>query len=425
MVDPVSLAVVALARALIVSGAKGAGEAMGNDAYYAMKTRVLKKYPAAATSIESLEREPYSRERQNNVATALRSLGGTGDPELAHLADQLMATIQNGYQSDQDDKYADANDFVTQSKHMAGIRVIDQLLARHIRLLYDLRSDHPLSDSSLLSSNISRATDLPAEVRNEVFSLHRRIREIVAQVASLIESGRYQDTDNLVQSLQSRNERELATRLVQADKAICVSYETLRLTVDFFSELNGRVLARTEQEPSVQGQNQMMFGNAIMMYELADFMIGFIQGFAPDGLSELEALYEETLERVRKAREGQKRLESKARQDGIEPSVRDGILEDLKQRNASLDMLQQEWESYVKQTKQLNNRIGEVRNKIPTLELIKDNARLQLDVLELVAMLRFLRQNDKAVRAAVRTLHGLRLVPLTPDRVRKLLGASD
>ena len=101
-----------------------------------------------------------------------------------------------------------------------------------------------------------------------------------------------------------------------------------------------------------------------------------------------------------------------------------GVLDNLKQMDVALEVLQKEWQSYVAQTRQLHERIAEVQNKIPTLELIRDQARLQLDVLELVTMLRFLRQNDEAVRAAVRTLHGLRLVPLTPDRVRRLLGSS-
>jgi hypothetical protein len=87
-----------------------------------------------------------------------------------------------------------------------------------------------------------------------------------------------------------------------------------------------------------------------------------------------------------------------------------------------LDFFRIEWDRYIADTKQFYNRVEDVQNKIPTLELIRENARIQLDVLELVAMLRFLRQNADAVRAAVETLQGFRLAPLTPTRVRRLLG---
>jgi hypothetical protein len=427
VVDPVSLAVVALAQALIRSAVSGAGQAAGDDAYHALKARILKKYPGASASIERLEEEPYSEERREYVAATLHSLGGTNDQELRLFADQLMAAIQYGYSDDQparDAGQAYATDRVAQSKRLAGIRVINQTLGEHIRRVSDIRSYHLMDNSSLLSSNISRARDVPVEVRDQVASLHGRIRQIIGQVAWSIETGHYQDTEGSVQNLPGRGERERAARLIQADKAICVSYETLRLTVDYFSELNGQVLEQTEREISPQRQSQMMFGNAIMIYELADFMIGFIRGFSPGGLIELEALHEETLERIRRARDEKKSQEMRARQDDIEASVRASVLDNLRQTDSALEVLQQEWQSYVAQTRQLHERIAEVKNKIPTLELIRDNARLQLDVLELVAMLRFLRQNDEAVRAAIRTLHGLRLVPLTPDRVRRLLGSG-
>jgi hypothetical protein len=429
VIDPVSLAVVALAQALIKSAVDGAGQAAGDDAYHALKARILKKYPGASASIKRLEEEPYSQERQEHVAATLRSLGGTNDEELRYFADQLMAAIQYGYPDDQPaqesgQSSAYASDRVAQSKRLAGIRVINQTFSEHIRRVSDLRSYHLMDNSSLLSSNISRARDVPVEVRDQVAALHGRIRQIIGQVAQSIESGHYQDTESSVQNMPSRSERERAARLVQADKAICVSYETLRLTVDYFSELNGHVLEQTERERSPQRQSQMMFGNAIMIYELADFMIGFIRGFSPGGLMELEALHAETLERIRRAKAEQKRLEVRAQQDDIEAPARAGVLDNLRQTDAALEVLQQEWQSYVAQTRQLHEQIAEVQDKIPTLELIRDNARLQLDVLELVAMLRFLRQNDEAVRAAVRTLHGLRLVPLTPDRVRRLLGSS-
>ena len=325
MVDPVSLAVVALATALIKSAADGAGQAAGEDAYHVLKARILKKYPGASASIERLEQEPYSEERREHVASTLHSLGGTNDQELRLLADQLMAAIQYGFHDDPPvggRAQAHPADRVAQSRRLAGIRVINQTLGDHIRRVSDLRSYYLLNNSSLLCSNISRSRDVPAEVRDQVASLHGRIREIIGQVAWSIENGHYQATESSVQSLPSLGERERASRLIQADKAICVSYETLRLTVDYFSELNGQVLEQTERETSPQRQAQMMFGNAIMIYELADFMIGFIRGFSPGGLIELEALHEETLERIRQAKADRNHLEARARQDNIEESGR-------------------------------------------------------------------------------------------------------
>jgi hypothetical protein len=87
--------------------------------------------------------------------------------------------------------------------------------------------------------------------------------------------------------------------------------------------------------------------------------------------------------------------------------------------------LASEWERYVEDMRQFRGRLNAVRERIPTLEVIRENARVQLDVLELVSMLRFLRQNTGAVQSAVETLQGFGLAPLTPSRVRRLLGLQD
>jgi hypothetical protein len=415
--------IVALAQALIRS-VDGGGQPGGDDAYQALKARILRKYPGATASIERLEEDPYSEERQAALAAILHDLGGTNDQELRQLADQLMAAIHHGRSDselDPDSAYAYPGDQVTQTKRLVGIRVINQTFGEHIQRVSDLRSSHPMDHSSLLASNISRARDVPVQVRDQVASLHKRIRQIIGQVAASIEDSHYRDVESSVQDLPSHGERERATKLVQADKEICTSYETLRLTVDYFSELNLQVLEQTEREASPQRQGQMMFGNAIMIYEFADFMIDFIRGFSPGGLTELESLHEETLERIHRAKTEQERLKARARHDDIEASVSASVLDNLRQRDGALEVLQQGWQSYVAQTRQLHERIATVQDRIPTLELIRDNARLQLDVLDLVAMLRFLRQNDEAIRAAVRTVQGLRLVPLTSDRIRRLL----
>jgi hypothetical protein len=168
----------------------------------------------------------------------------------------------------------------------------------------------------------------------------------------------------------------------------------------------------------------MMFGNAIMIFELASFVIDYIARFTLGGAAEVDRLHQETLRQVAKIRSDEEALAADALREGIEPAVREGILQDSRHRTAALDLFLDEWNRYVSDTKEFHKRVEEVQNKIPTLELIRRNARIQLDVLELVAMLRFLRQNADAVRATVESMQGFKLAPLTPAKVRRLISPS-
>ena len=70
----------------------------------------------------------------------------------------------------------------------------------------------------------------------------------------------------------------------------------------------------------------------------------------------------------------------------------------------------------------LHSMIGKVCKKLPTLEIIRDNALLQIGVMQEVAMLRFLKLNAEAIKGTISSLQSFRLAPLSPSRVRRLIG---
>ena len=412
MLDPISLIVIALVKGALSGFGQEMGRAAGSDAYQALKMALVRKYQPAAASIDQLEREPESPERQAEVKRTLRNLGADDDEEIMRLSEQLMEIVEQGPWTD---------DPLDEVKRAGGVQALTHTLDNHIELVRTIKADYPLDDSELLAPNIAQAKDIPAKLRDDIAQLHARIRDIIEQVALKIESGKYQETEAVAKSLPGRNERDRAIRLVEADKAIRISYESLRTTVEMFSGLNEKVLTKIQQERSEDRKTQMFFGNAIMIYEMADFVIDYIENFRPTGFRELESLHQETLQRIDKARKDQESLATRAQREGIEPTVRDATLEDVRIRGEALDAFQEEWDNYVAETKQLHSRVDEVHKKVATLELIRDNARVQLSVLELVSMLRFLRQSADAVRAAVETLQGFRLAPLTASRVRRLV----
>lgn len=99
--------------------------------------------------------------------------------------------------------------------------------------------------------------------------------------------------------------------------------------------------------------------------------------------------------------------------------VREHTMADIEHRRGAIDQVEQEWAKYVTDVKQVNGIVAEVRGKIPTLEVIRENASVQISLLQLVALLRFLRQSSEAIRGTVDTLQAFRLAPLTPTRVRR------
>jgi hypothetical protein len=403
----------------LVAGVKGAGGEAGKDAYRLLKNAIVAKYGwSAAASLDDLERNPKSAPVQDRVTRTLQSLGVDHDPELTKLAEQLTLRIEQGPQ-------VDPVDPVDRTKWVAGFSAVRETLYQQLHKLEYVQHNFDVDDSDLLSSRISQSQNIPRQLSADLSTLHGRIRATIEQMARHIEDGKYADAEAVVQSLHNFKDRDRAARLLQADKQMRVSYEALRCTVDVFSEFNQDVLKNIRNEQDPQRERQMLFGNAILIYELADFVIGYIEDFKPGGFDDLSALHDEACRRVESGREKEAELEASARRDTVRPQARDAALEDIKYRRDALDVFEKEWQQYVNEAKDFYNQAGEVRSNIPTLEVIRDNALRQIDVLMMASMLGFLRQNSETVRYTAEKLQTFRLAPLTSSRVRRLIGVRN
>jgi hypothetical protein len=404
----------------------GMANAAGKDFYQALKSFVLNQYPQAADGVARLEKDPYSQARRDQLSATLYRLGAAADPELQRLADQLMAAVAGGGHLGSrpagNAVHPSLLDQLARAKQEGGMRALYQTFRDHVQYVSRVRSCFPVANSGLLVTSIDRAIDIPSDVRAHVASLHAEIRRIIIQIAQSKQSDRYYQTEGAMRSLASQVQRDRGSRIVEADKAFCISADTLQLTVNSFTAISHGLITETERASSPQWQIQMMFGHAVLVHELAEFTIEFIRGFNPGGQAELQALHQEALDRIRWARADQERLERQALQPNIHPRMGDGVRQNLRGSHAALHLLEQEWQSYMTQFSQPDWRLAQAQQLLPTLELIRDEARHRLDVLEIGTVLNSLRQNDRAVRATAEALSGFIPNPLTPTRLRNLVG---
>ena len=415
--DSVTIIVAVLVKALTSSAQKVAQRAM-MDAYEVLKAAIIKKYGArVARSIQQLERQPQSPESQAAVTRELIAVGADQDPEIIGLANELSQLIENP------DLAEEVIDPVEKVQRRAGVRAIGDIMEGHIENVLRLRSTYRVDDSDLLTANIGHSSNIPQSVRVELTQLHAKIRDIIERIALKMEDRKYKDVEEALADLRfGLAERERATVLIAADKQLHVSYQTLRMVVEFFGVFNQEILTRIEREASPQRQSNMMLGNAVMVYELTDFVISYIEGFAVRGVGQIDSIYTDIKKKIGDVRAQQETLEQRAKNPAIESRVREQTLADIQNRRTAIDEVEREWTRYVAEVGQLDSVVDEVRTKIPTLELIRENAQVQISLLQLVALMRFLKQNSEAIKGTVDALQGFRLAPLTSNCVRRLLG---
>ena len=95
---------------------------------------------------------------------------------------------------------------------------------------------------------------------------------------------------------------------------------------------------------------------------------------------------------------------------------------DIQLREDSIVIIDKEWESYMMTVRSMEGEIGSVSKKLPSLKLIRDNAKAQINTLAAVAVIQIVQSNIRAIEGAVLQLEQLQLASLSADRVKRLLG---
>lgn len=304
-----------------------------------------------------------------------------------------------------------------------------QVIEKHLEDLMQFREQFPLDDMDLVSSRIGQRQDIPKHVKQQIGALHAKMRNIIEEAASRIEIYKYKNSEEVLANIKlSFNEKSKANSLITAEKQVHISCQSLKIAIDFFSELNRLIFDKIEKAKETGDsklERNLVLGNAILVYELTDFLITYIKSFELQGMSEIEKLHSSMKIEVKQLRNEEEKRKGDIQLEDIDQTVRDHILSDVQHRLKSFDILEKEWDNYIEQINGLKTEVGNVGKKLPTLNAIKDNAKGQIKFLQAAAVMNIVKSNLNAVQASISSLEGLRLVSLSPDRVRRLLGISD
>lgn len=329
---------------------------------------------------------------------------------------------------------ARAKELEEQAEKQAGVAAVAKIVQKHLDHINDLRNRFPLDNVDLLCVNIvdklvdikTRGEWIDDAVSAEVSALHERVRVIIEDVAATIENIRYQSSEEAISSMPlSFNERKKANALLSADKERLVSCQSLNIAVEMFSELNQlvkRQIEESERKGEVTRETNLLFGNAVLVYELTDFVIKYIEQFEVQGVGEITKLHAESKRRNAEIIAELEELRSMAQAEGVSQAARDFTLAEIAARSQAIELVDAEWDKYIQHNQKLQQEVDSVIGNLPTLRLIRASSKSQLNVLEAVKVLQIVNNSLVTLQDALKTLENMELVSLSPDRVQRLLG---
>ena len=320
---------------------------------------------------------------------------------------------------------AQKNKEVDEIEKKAAIEGLGKYLqSEYLPTIMEIRRNFPVSDLDLLNINLEKNKSIDKQVKDNVSNLQQRMRNVIQSLTESIAERDYESTEEVIQNLDSFKEKETAVRLIKTEKEIFISGISLKIAVEMFLELNRQIIDRLNRSEAIndkQTARRMVVGNALLVYELLDFIIHYIEEYKMFGLSELRAIHKREQQEHQRLLHEEDILEHSAKSEDIDSVTREQTLNNISARRKTIEMLVDAWQNYMNEIEKRHNDASLVNAKIPDLILKRDDAKRQIEVLQAAAILGIVIRNVESLQAALESLENLELVTLSPQKVRDLL----
>lgn len=316
----------------------------------------------------------------------------------------------------------------------AGYQAILTYLQEYTRKIRDIQEKYALSNRDIMSPRLIDNPRLSQEELAALADLKLRLDAIINEVAERVEKHRVMSYEDYTQRYDlNAYDRLRVNSLVSSVRDINKSIQKLKFTVENFARCNRYIINELDEclARGDAGQGRLMvLGNIILIYELANYMINFLEAFQLEGIDEIVNLSQKELAKINATKQTLQQLKADAEAPGIDPKVKEKILANLQDREQALESFQAEWDKYLAGIKDVQAKVGSLQDKIPTLKLIRDNAQNQLDFYEIMKIFGVMmvaeavRQSLETIESVALPLDELELISLPPHRVYKLIGLN-
>jgi hypothetical protein len=286
---------------------------------------------------------------------------------------------------------------------------------KHIDILTEIRERNLVDDSELLSERIVAIPKISAQMKREVSGLRNRLRTAILTVAVNIEERKYRGATQIAKSTSGMKQRQIASSIVNSEKRLHISVQSLQVTVDVFNILNDQILEYLDKD------RRKFFANAVLISELASFLIEYIKAFQVDGLMDILALHKERLVYFKQIRADIDRSRRQLADSRISEEERALRAMELQASVENLDEIERSWSEWVRDYQGNVKWVQSVRDLIPALEARRDVANIRLKVLQELGILARIRENAMALRETTLTISQLKLAPLPNEKLMRLI----
>lgn len=316
----------------------------------------------------------------------------------------------------------------------AGYQAVLTYLQDYTKKVRDIQEKYAFSNRDVMSPRLIDNPKLTSEELATLADLKRKLDHIIHEVAERVEKHRVISYDDYTQRYElNAYDRLRVSSLVSSVRDINKSIQKIKFTVENFSRCNKFIISGLDEciaKGDFVGSKMFVLGNMLLIYELANYLINFLESFKLDGVDDILQLSQKELGKISTTMQALQKLKLDADSPEIDPKVKEQVITNLNDREKSLETFKEEWDKYTAGINDVQSKVGNLKDKIPTLKLIRDNAQNQLDFFEIMKIFGVMmvaetvRKNLDTLEIVTLPLDEIELISLPPHKVHALVGLS-
>ncbi len=276
------------------------------------------------------------------------------------------------------------------------------------------------NNSDILAASLAMNSSLPKRVRKKSDKIRNNIRSIIIGTSINTQTSLFEKSLKKIENLGlSPAQQNRYGSITNCHKELYSQYDSLRIGLEITQKLNEEVLVKINKSSDHGAKIGLMLLNSIIVYEMSDALIWIINNFKSSARFDLEEIHNEVIGELKD--QGVWDLDLAKRADVVGNT---DIVEMTKERQRIRGLVEEKWSDVWAKFDKIEITINEAKNKsIQDLELIRDNAKGQMDIIEQIAILKVIKDNlDSFQRLFDDTK--IELSPLSSEDVCALLGVE-
>ena len=316
----------------------------------------------------------------------------------------------------------------------AGYQAVLTYLQDYTKKVRDIQEKYAFSNKDIMNPILIDNSKLSFEEAATLAELNRKLDNIINEVAERVEKHRVISYDDYTKRYElNAYDRLRVNSLVSSVRDINKSIQKIKFSVETFSRCNKFIINQLDEcikKGDLAQSKMFVLGNILLIYELANYLINFLDKFKLDGIGDIFQLSQKEIEKIGTTMIALQKLRLDADSPEIDAKVKNHVISNLNDREKSLESFKEEWDKYIVGIKDVQLKVGSLKDKIPTLKLIRDNAQNQLDFFEIMKIFGIMmvaeavRNNLDSLEIVTLPLDEIELISLPPHRVHTLIGLS-